>query len=148
MPTPKRRTLEQSRELDDHRPLFISPKLCVNRTILKSQSGHGPSRCGGDRMLNPSGQSRGRHVYGFFKEWALKRIGLVEKCQDAELAPIQQAFQRHLSSRDVVFDEDINADAGRRPRVGVVQDLSDAIERGGKLCRIVCPDHAAAGGKR
>ena len=144
MPTPRRRTLEQSprsvgRELDDHRSLFINPKLGVNRTIKKSQGGHGPSRCGGDRMLNPSGQSRRRDVDGFLEERALERIGLVEKCQDAELAPIQQAFQRHLSSRDVIFDEDVIAGASQRPRVGVVQDSCYTIERGGKPCRIVCP---------
>ena len=69
------------RELDDHRPLFVSPKLGVNRTVIKPHSGHGPGRCGGHRMLNPSGQSRRRDVDGFLEERALERIGLVEKCQ-------------------------------------------------------------------
>ena len=62
-----------------------------------------------DVCLNGQGQPRRRDVDRLFGEWTVQRIGFVEQSQDPKLSIGEEPFQRHLTSRDEIFNQEETA---------------------------------------
>ena len=87
-------------------PCRVDAQLGVHGPSSKPQRGRRSRHRGFHRGQHGRGLARRRDVDGLLEIGPVHRVGLVEHGQHLEIAPLEQAFDRHLGTGYVALDEE------------------------------------------